>query len=177
MAVSTLIADTVTPEQRALMFPTLTPAQIARVARHGHVRALAMAHSRGPPGHPAVPLFIIKAGRLDVVRVSACGEETLVVIHGSGSFSGEANMLLGRPALMRVQVAEAGEAVELTRDEMLSMIQNDTDIGDVIMGGYIHRRLQMISQGIGDVVLLGSMHCASTLRVEEFLTSNGHQYK
>ncbi len=159
------------------MFPTLTPAQIARVARHGRVRALHQGEVLIRPGDETVPVFVVKSGRLDVLRVSACGDETLVVIHGPGSFSGEANMLLGRPALMRVQVAEPGEAVELTRDEILSMIQNDTDIGDVVMGGYIHRRLQMVSQGIGDVVVLGSIHCASTLRVKEFLTRNGHPYQ
>ncbi|HEX4566122.1 MAG TPA: FAD-dependent oxidoreductase, partial [Vicinamibacterales bacterium] len=76
-----------------------------------------------------------------------------------------------------VQVAEPGEAVELTREQMLSIVQNDTDVGDIIMRGYIYRRLQLISQGLGDVVLLGSMHCAATLRVKEFLTRNGHPYQ
>jgi thioredoxin reductase (NADPH) len=176
MAETALIVDTVAPEQRALMFPKLSDEQIARVASHGRTRPLRQGEILIRPGEQSVPLFVLKSGRLDVIRVTS-EEEKLVVIHQAGSFTGEANMLLGRPALMRIQVAEAGEAIELTREQMLSLVQNDTDIGDIIMRGYIYRRLQLVSQGLGDVVLLGSMHCASTLRVKEFLTRNGHPYQ
>ena len=44
------------------------------------------------------------------------------------------------------------------------------------MRGCIYRRLELMQQGIGDVVVLGSMHCASTLRIKEFLTRNGHPF-
>jgi electron-transferring-flavoprotein dehydrogenase len=33
-----------------------------------------------------------------------------------------------------------------------------------------------VASGLGDVVLLGSRHCAGTLRVREFLSRNGHPY-
>ncbi|HVZ22102.1 MAG TPA: FAD-dependent oxidoreductase [Vicinamibacterales bacterium] len=177
MAESRPITDTITPQQRALMFPTLTPEQIARVAAHGRRRVLRAGDVLIRPGDQSAPVFVVERGRLDVVRVSGSGEEQLVVAHEAGSFTGEANMLLGRPALMRVQVAEPGGAIELSREQMLSVVQNDTDIGDLVMRGYIYRRLQLVSQGLGDVVLLGSAYCASTLRVKEFLSRNGHPYQ
>ncbi|MGB8933656.1 MAG: hypothetical protein WCC17_00955 [Candidatus Nitrosopolaris sp.] len=34
----------------------------------------------------------------------------------------------------------------------------------------------MIAVGMGDVVLIGSMHSIGTLRIKEFLTRNGHPY-
>ena len=34
----------------------------------------------------------------------------------------------------------------------------------------------LITKGFGDVILLGSRHCASTLRLREFLGRNGHPY-
>jgi thioredoxin reductase (NADPH) len=36
--------------------------------------------------------------------------------------------------------------------------------------------VELVARGIGDTVLLGSVHCAGTLRVKEFLTRNGHPY-
>jgi thioredoxin reductase (NADPH) len=176
MAGSTLIIDSVPPEQRALMFPTLAPEEVARVANHGRTRALRQGEVLIRPGDTVVPFFVVKSGSLHVVRTTPSGEQ-LVVIHGPGSFTGESNMLLGRPALMRIEAADDGEAIELTREQMLTMVQNDTDIGDVVMRGYIYRRLQLVSQGLGDAVVLGSMHCASTLRLKEFLTRNGHPYQ
>jgi thioredoxin reductase (NADPH) len=36
--------------------------------------------------------------------------------------------------------------------------------------------VELIAHGFGDVVLIGSIHCAGTLRAKEFLTRNGHPY-
>jgi thioredoxin reductase (NADPH) len=44
------------------------------------------------------------------------------------------------------------------------------------MRAFILRRLELIARDLGDVVLIGSVHCAGTLRVKEFLTRNGHPY-
>jgi thioredoxin reductase (NADPH) len=44
------------------------------------------------------------------------------------------------------------------------------------MRAFIVRRVELIAHGLGDVVLVGSNHCAGTLRVKEFLMRNGHPY-
>ena len=85
-------------------------------------------------------------------------------------------MILGRRSIMRTSVTEPGEVVELTRDQLLSLIQTDTEIADVVMRAFIYRRLELVAKGIGDVVLVGSMHSGDTLRIREFLTRNGHPF-
>jgi thioredoxin reductase (NADPH) len=175
MRSSTIAAFPISPEQAVRMFPALTPAQIARVAAHGRVRALADGETLVEPGAAAVPFFVLKSGRIHVLRLTQAGEE-IVVTHGPGAFTGEANGLLGRPPMTRMRVIEAGEAVELTRDEMLTLVQTDPEIGDLVMSAYIYRRSELIDKGLGDVVVLGSAHCAGTLRIKEFLTRNGHPY-
>ena len=44
------------------------------------------------------------------------------------------------------------------------------------MRAFILRRVELIAGGYGDVVVIGSTHCAGTLRVKEFLTRNGHPF-
>lgn len=44
------------------------------------------------------------------------------------------------------------------------------------MRAVILRRVELIARGLGVVVLIGSCHCAGTLRVKEFLTRNGNPY-
>ncbi|HEX6314175.1 MAG TPA: FAD-dependent oxidoreductase [Gemmatimonadaceae bacterium] len=44
------------------------------------------------------------------------------------------------------------------------------------MRAFILRRVELIARGVGDVVVIGSSHCAGTLRVKEFLTRNGHPF-
>jgi thioredoxin reductase (NADPH) len=162
------------PAHAALMFPTLTPQQIARVAAHGSLRTIRKGDVLIDAGDAPV-FFIVKTGQIEIVRVSSDGE-TLVVVHGPGSFTGEANMLLGRPPMMRARVSEPGEVVEVTRDGLLALVQTEIEIGDILMRGFIYRRLELIEKGIGDVLVLGSVHCASTLRVKEFLIRNEHPF-
>src|SRR4029079_19765674 len=45
------------------------------------------------------------------------------------------------------------------------------------MRAFLLRRVELITAGLSDVVLVGSTHSAGTLRVKEFLTRNGHPYK
>ena len=44
------------------------------------------------------------------------------------------------------------------------------------MRAFILRRVELISAGVGDIVLVGSAYSAGTLRIKEFLMRNGHPY-
>lgn len=160
------------------MFPALTPEQIARVAVHGHARPVNSGQVLVEPGQSVVSFFVITRGTVDISRPSGRPgvADTLVVVHQPGQFTGEVNMLSGRRSLVQATVREAGEVIELDHEHLLSLVQTDSEIGDIIMRAFILRRVALIADGLGDVVLLGSAHCAGTLRVREFLTRNGHPY-
>jgi len=159
----------------ALMFPTLTPAQIGRIAAHGVARPIARGDVLVEAGDQTVPFFAVRAGAIEIIRPSSLGD-TLVTVHGAGRFTGEANLILGRRSLTRARVVESGEAIELTRDQLLRLVQTDAEIGEIVMRAYIYRRLELAARGLGDVVLIGSVHSAATLRIREFLTRNGHPF-
>ena len=163
------------PAHEALMFPTLTPAQIARIASHSVLRPIAAGEILIEAGDPVVPFFVVTRGTIEIVRPSGLGD-TLVAVHGPGRFTGEANLIVGRRSLTRARVTESGEVIELTRDQLLALVQTDAEISEILMRAFIYRRLELVAQGIGDVMLIGSMHSAATLRVREFLTRNGHPF-
>ena len=156
-------------------FPTLTPEQVERIAAHGRVRQIQPGEVLVEPGDKIVPFFVVTAGGVEIVRPSSASE-TLVVLYGPGQFTGEVNMLSGRPALLRVRASEAGEVIEVEREQLLALVQTDSQLGEIIMRAFILRRVELIAHGLGDVVLLGSNHCSGTLRVKEFLTRNSHPY-
>jgi thioredoxin reductase (NADPH) len=156
-------------------FPTLTAAQIKRIAAHGHVRSIRAGEVLAEAGAHIVPFFVVTAGRIEVVRPSG-NSETLVVIHQAGHFTGEINMLSGRPSLVRTRASEPSEVIELDREQLLALVQTDSELSELIMRAFILRRVELIAHGLGDVVLLGSNHCSGTLRVKEFLTRNAHPY-
>ncbi len=160
----------------ALMFPTLTAAQIARLAARGVCRPVVRGEVLIESGQTDVPLFVVKAGEIEIIRPSALGD-LVIAFHAAGQFTGEVSMLLGRPAMMRVRVSEPGELIQLTRDQMHALIQTDAELSDVLMKALMYRRIELVAQGIGDALLIGSARSASTLRVRAFLTRNGHPFK
>jgi thioredoxin reductase (NADPH) len=160
----------------ALMFPTLSAAQIARIASRGVTRPITRGEVLIEGGQTDVPFFVVKAGEIEVIRPSGLGD-LLVAAVRAGQFTGDVSMILGRPALMRLRVSGSGEVVQLTRDQMHALIQTDAEMSDVLMKALIYRRIELVARGIGDVLLIGSAQTGTTLRVKAFLTRNGHPFE
>lgn len=162
------------PSQIEQMFPTLSAAQIARLSARGTARSIQPGDVLALPGDPS-RFFLVRRGEIEIVRPSEAGEVVLAVVK-PGMFTGEVNLLSGRRAFSYTRATEAGEIVEVDREDLLSLIQTDGELGEILMRAFIIRRVELIAHGMGDVVLLGSNHCAGTLRIREFLTRNGHPY-
>ncbi len=167
--------DSTAPSRLERLFPTLTSAQMARVAARGRRRPIARGDVLVDVGDQNVPFFVVVSGEIQALRPSGA-TETLIVAHGPGQFSGEAIMITGRRAMGRLRASEAGEVIELTRQQLLALIQTDAELSEILMRAFILRRLELIAHDFGDVVVIGSTHCAGTLRVKEFLTRNGHPF-
>jgi len=157
------------------LWPRLTSAQIARVAAHGRPRTTSQGEVLIDVGDASARFLLVIAGELEAIRHTDAGDE-LIVIYGPGQFTGEVSLLAGRRALVRIRAREQGEAIELDRAQLLALIQIDAEISEILMRAFILRRVELIARGIGDVVVIGSRHCAGTLRVKEFLTRNVHPF-
>ncbi|HYS54346.1 MAG TPA: FAD-dependent oxidoreductase [Thermoanaerobaculia bacterium] len=165
---------TVAPREEQV-FPILTPEQIARIAAHGRRRTVQRGDVLMEAGQQHFPLFLVTAGELEVVRSSCTGEE-VVTTHHSGQFSGELNLLTGRRGLATIRVIDAGEVIEVQRDDLLALLQTDAELSEIFMRAFILRRVALIDRGFGDVVVLGSRYSPRTLQIREFLSRNAHPY-
>jgi thioredoxin reductase (NADPH) len=105
-----------------------------------------------------------------------CKGERLIAKHDPGGFTGEMTMISGRRCLVRGRVTESGEFLELSGDGLRSLIAKDAELSEIFIRAFILRRLELISRGQGNVILLGSRHSANTLRLREFLSRNEHPY-
>jgi len=157
-------------------FPTLTAEQIDRVRSYGKIRAVAAGETVFQAGDSHISMFIVLSGKLDILQPTKDGER-LITTHFPSAFTGEINMISGRRALVHGRVAEAGEFLEIGPDNLRTLIAKDAELSEVFMRAFILRRLALVKQGFGDAVVMGSMHCAATLRIREFLGRNGHPYE
>lgn len=156
------------------IFPALTERQSERVAALGHRRAVRAGDVLFDTGSTELSFFLVSRGEIEIHRPTA-GGEILVATHGPGQFTGEIGLIAGRGSVVRARVAADGEVIELPRDRLQQLVQSDGELSEILMRAFILRRLELVSQGLGDVVV-GSQYCSATLRVKEFLKRNGHPF-
>ncbi len=90
------------------IFPTLTDAQVARLAAHGRTRTVQGGEVLAEAGEQHARFFVVITGRIDIVRPGAAAE--LVAVFRPGQFTGEINLLSGRRGFVRVLAADAGRS-------------------------------------------------------------------
>jgi thioredoxin reductase (NADPH) len=157
-------------------FPELTPSQIDRIRPLGRVRRVQNGEVLFHPGGESLPFFVVLSGELKIVQASLDGERTIAT-HGPGHFSGEISMISGQRSLVTGFVSEPGDFLELDNDSMRVLVARDAELSEILLRAFILRRLALIKQEYGSLVLMGSKHSAQTLQMREFLTRNAHPFK
>ncbi|HLK21064.1 MAG TPA: FAD-dependent oxidoreductase [Bryobacteraceae bacterium] len=156
-------------------FPVLPEVLIERVRSSGRVRRVERGEILFEPNDAAVPFFVLLSGSMEIVQPGLDGERSIAT-HGPGEFTGEISMISGQRSLVRGRVTEAGEFIEVDGEAFRAMIARDAELSEILLRAFILRRLALINQGYGNVILLGSRHSAQTLELREFLTRNGYPY-
>jgi thioredoxin reductase (NADPH) len=157
------------------MFPVLTSAQQARLLSHGQRRNAEQGEIVVELNERITKVFVVVSGQLHVLQISN-NQEHVIAICNPGMFTGELNVLSGRRGLVRIRVAEKSELIEIEREALQALVETDSEISDIFLRAFILRRLELIAQEVGDIVLIGSSHSLDTLRIKEFLTRNYQPY-
>jgi thioredoxin reductase (NADPH) len=160
---------------RERLFPTLSAQHVDRIAAHGKRLSVRPGDILLEASAALSRMFVVVTGRIEIVRMAE-GTQAIVAELGPGQFTGEISLLSGRRTFVRIQATAQGEVVEIDREHSLGLLQTDAEVGPILMRAFILRRVELIARGLGDVVLLGSDHCAGTLRIREFLSRNGHPF-
>jgi thioredoxin reductase (NADPH) len=157
------------------IFPDLTPPQIERIRSGSRLRRVESGEILFRPGDTRVPFFVPLTGSMEIVQTGLNGER-IITTHRAGSFTGELSLISGQRCLVLGRVTEPGEFLELGSEGLHSLIGRDAELSEIIMRAFILRRLALITNQLGNLILMGSRHSAATLRLREFLGRNGHPY-
>jgi thioredoxin reductase (NADPH) len=162
-------------DRRHQMFPRLTPAQVERISSLGERRRVRAGEVLFELGEQNIRFFVVIDGAVEIVR-PVDGHEEPIVVHGPGQFTGEINMLSARRGLARGRAVVDGSVVVVDREHLRALVQRDFELSEILMRAFILRRVALIAQGVGGLVLIGSRHSAPTLRLREFLSRNGQPF-
>lgn len=162
--------------RRAQLFPALTDAQVARVARVASVLELSEGTLLFEEGEYDIPFFVVLEGEIAVVHSNGPAEE-LITVHRAHEFTGEMSMLTGRRTLVRARVMKPSRVLRVELSDFRGLIQTDSDLSEVCMRAFILRRVGLLQGEYGDALVIGSRLSAATLRVQAFLMRNSHPHR
>ena len=158
-------------DARTQSFPTLTRAQIDRLRPIGKVRKVEPGEILFRPDDTQIPFFVVLSGRMEIVQRDLSGERP-VAVHDPGEFTGEITMISGQRSLVLGRVTEAGEFLEISAEQLRTIVAKDAELSEIFMRAFILRRLALISSGQGNVMEKRSRHWLQTLRIMGSLARN-----
>src|ERR1700722_5207109 len=163
--------------RRDQMFPVLEAAEIGRLWRFGELKSYAAGERIVATGEIAPGAFVILTGRVDIMQSGGLGHSQLIVTHGPGSFMGELAQLSDRPSLVDAYAKEKVEALVIPPPRLRDLLVEEAELGERIMRALILRRVGLLDVGAGGPVIVGGADHADVLRLEGFLTRNGHPHQ
>src|SRR5260370_41990611 len=90
---------------------------------------------------------------------------------------GELAQLSGRPSLVDAVATEAVEAFVIPPRRLRDLMVEEAELGERIMRALILRRVALLDTGAGGPIIVGSADNGDVLRLEGFLTRNGHPHR
>ena len=152
-------------------FPRLSAEHIALLDASGSRRPLIEGELLFEAGEPACDFFVIVNGVVAIIDGLGTSEENVLGLHGEARFVGELNLMTGEPAYLAAQVREGGEAIVLSRDDLISVIGRNQRLGDLILSAFIARRAMIVDAGSG-VRVVDVEPFEASRRLRAFLTRN-----
>ncbi len=162
--------------RRHQMFPQLTDAEIARLARFGERRQWAAGDMLFRTGETGPGMFVLLSGSVKVSQHDGLGRERLIVEHGRGHFLAEVGQLSGGPALVDGVALEPVDAILIPPDRLRAAIVAEAELGERIVRALILRRVSLIEKGAGGPILVGKHNDPALVSLQGFLSRNGHPY-
>jgi thioredoxin reductase (NADPH) len=165
-------SETRETREEAEAFPSLTDDQIARLVPLTTPRELRDDESLWEAGDCNRPLYVVVKGEIEILS----GANHVVTVHRPGAFTGDVDLLSGRPVVVRARALGPARVLELPAAKLRALVQTDAELSEIFLRAFMMRRIILMKQGGQNVVLLGSRHCAHTLALREFLTRNSQPY-
>jgi thioredoxin reductase (NADPH) len=163
--------------RREQMFPALDQHDIARLERFGERRRYEVGDALMKTGEVAFGLYFVLSGRAQVTQGGGYSARQDVIQHGPGSFGGELAQLSDRPSLVDSVAIEPVEALVVPPRRLRDVMVQEAELGERLMRALILRRVGLLQAAETGPIIVGMVGSADVLRLENFLTRNGHPHK
>ncbi len=154
-------------------FPILSDEQIDALLPFGKITKLKQGETLWAAGTPNLCMFIVLNGQMGIHDGRT---DRPVAIHIKGEFSGDIDILTGRPAVVSALADTDMEVLAIGAECARSIVDRSPSLGEIFLRAFLLRR--QLLQGAGNVgpLVVGSRYSPDTLRIREFLARNRYPF-
>jgi thioredoxin reductase (NADPH) len=151
-------------------FPRLSNAELA------HVRPLATPcnYADGETifhaGQPEIDLYIVESGEIEIRNPT--NSDRVVVVHGAGQFSGDIDLLTGRPVIVDAVARGVTQVLKVPHGQLRALLNRVPSLGEKLIVALTRRRELLSQMGSIGLRVVGAGRCRDTNTVREFLYKN-----
>jgi thioredoxin reductase (NADPH) len=161
---------------REQIFPVLNAADINLLMRVGTVKQWAAGETIFHAGRAAGGMHVILSGSVLISRHDGLQRQFTVARHGAGEFTAELGQLTDRPSLVQATAEGAVSTLLISSAALRQVLVTEASLGERLMRALILRRINLIDTGECGPALIGAVGSPDMVRLQNFLTSNGHPH-
>ena len=149
------LASNVPDFRPELAFPRLTEEMVERLRPYGREELLPVNLLLFAAGDRQVDMFVVLDGEITISLPATNGEPKVIAYHRRFDFSGELNMLNSQGSLVEARTVMESRILRIPRNELQRLMRAEGDIANLITQATIWRRIGIIGEAAGGVVLMG----------------------
>src|SRR5262249_55246563 len=151
-------------------FPRLTSAELALLKPRAKARDYADGEMVFRAGQPDVDLHVVESGRIEVR--SPTDADRLIAVHEPGHFSGDIDVLTGRPVIVTGVAKGPTRLLCVLHGRLRTLLNRVPSLGEKLIVAFMRRRELLAQIGGLGLRVFGPGRCRATSTVREFLYKN-----
>ena len=159
-----------------LAFPRLTEEMVERLRAYGEEETLPANLALFSPGDRQVDMFVVLDGEITISLPAKDGVAKVIAHHRRFDFSGELNMLNSQGSLVEARTVTESRILRITRNGLQRLMRAQGDIANLITQATIWRRIGILGEATGGVVLMGDAGDPETIQLQRFLIRNNYPH-
>src|SRR5499433_2177477 len=121
-------------------------------------------------GGDSVDWFVVESGAMEILNPAQ--DNRSVVTHGPGQFSGDIDLLTGRPPLVTAVARGRTHLTRISGVRIREVLSKVPHLGEILLAAALERRRLLLETGAVGLKVVGPGKCRDTMLVREFLFKN-----
>ena len=160
-----------------LAFPKFTEEMVERMRAYGQVETVPANVTLFTLGERQVDVFVVLDGEIEISLPASNGGSKVIAHLQRFEFSGEMNLLNSQGTVAQGRTTRESRLLRIPHIELQRLMRAHGDVANLIIQATIWRRIGIIGDENGGIVLTGQAGDAETTQIQRFLVRNNYPHR